>query len=121
MWYVFIIFFIEIWLLIEIGGAIGFLGTMFWFIASAMVGIFLLKTQGFRLKSQLHKLMNEGESLQDSSHELLLGLAALLLIIPGYLSDTISLLLFMPPLRVMLLNRLKNARSDTVVRLRIRK
>ena len=86
---------IELWLLITIGGDIGFLWTLFEFVLSAFLGFFLLKAQGVVFLAQLRDSFNAR-----SAHQLtrfgVQAVGALLLIIPGFLSDMIGALLVLP-------------------------
>jgi len=92
---------IEIYLFIEIGGEIGFWPTFGLVILSAAIGLTLLRHQGFatlaRLNESLENKVFPGAELFET---LCLLCAGLLLLIPGFLTDIIGLLLFLPPLRV---------------------
>ncbi|MBT4770478.1 MAG: FxsA family protein [Rhodospirillaceae bacterium] len=94
---------IEIYLFIEIGGEIGFWPTLGLIILSASIGLTLLRHQGFatlnRLNESLENKVFPGVELFET---LCLLCAGLLLLIPGFLTDTIGLLLFLPPLRMVL-------------------
>ncbi len=69
--------FIELWLLITIGGEIGALATITWIVLSAVIGVNLLRVVGFEQVSQL----------------LPRAMGAVALIIPGFLSDALGILL----------------------------
>jgi UPF0716 protein FxsA len=92
--------FLEIAGFIVVGSKIGVLATLGLIILSIFVGVFLLRLQGFGL---LQKIREETEAGRTPKRELVHGVmlffAALLLIIPGFLTDIIGLLLFIPAVR----------------------
>ena len=90
-------FLLELWLLISVGGEIGFLWTVFEFILSAMIGIMVLRLQGIMLFARIREAMQRQIQVQVNQIGLLLrGLGGMLLIIPGFLSDVIGVLLLLP-------------------------
>ena len=96
---------IEIYLLIKIGSQIGALTTIFLIFTTAIVGIYYAKYEGLNtLKSGFLQLSKN----QSPTFEMLSGaaiaFAALLLIIPGFLTDIIGFLLIFPLSRKLLFN-----------------
>lgn len=93
----------EISVFIAIGSEIGIFWTLFITIFTAIAGTFLLRNQGF---STIQKIKLEAERGQIPGNELVYGLmillAGLLLLIPGFITDAIGLLLFIPPIRQLL-------------------
>ncbi len=90
-------FLLELWLLISVGGEIGFLWTVFEFILSAMIGIMVLRLQGIMLFARIREAMQHQIQVQVNQIGLLLrGLGGIFLIIPGFLSDVIGVLLLLP-------------------------
>ncbi|KPF42957.1 FxsA family protein [Rhizobium sp. AAP43] len=83
-----------------VGSAIGVLPTLGLVILSAMLGFALLRIQGAgilqRLQDEAKRGVDPGRQLV---HAALLVVAAVLLIIPGFLGDIIGLLLFIPVVR----------------------
>ena len=98
---------IEIWLMIEIGGEIGALPTIALILATAALGVLLFRVQGMATLARVQDHLDRGEA---PVGELLSGLgllvAGLLLLIPGFLTDAIGLILFIPPLRRLLIGAL---------------
>ncbi|MCP5370451.1 MAG: FxsA family protein [Hyphomicrobiales bacterium] len=93
----------EIALFIEVGGRIGVWPTVATVIVTAMIGTALLRHQGFAT------LARAQESLARNRfpvHELFDGLclfaAGALLLTPGFLTDAVGFLLFVPPVRALL-------------------
>lgn len=93
---------IEIGLFVEIGGAIGLWPTLGWVLVSAALGIAVLRTQGREAAMQLRGGMRGIDPLSPLAHGVLKGLAGVLLILPGFLTDALGLLLLLPPVRMAL-------------------
>jgi len=103
-----VVVFIEIAGFILVGSRIGVLLTLALLLVAVLAGIFLLRAQG---KGLLQRIIQELESGRTPDREIVEGLmmvvASILLIVPGFFSDILGLLLFLPPLR-MLLQRLNS-------------
>jgi UPF0716 protein FxsA len=91
---------IEIYLLIEIGSIIGALPTVFLVVATAVIGAFLLRLQGFTTWNRLQMTLMRGEipALELAEGAVLLVCGALLLT-PGFFTDTLGFLGLFPPTR----------------------
>lgn len=91
---------IEIGLFIQIGGAIGLWPTLAVVVITAMVGTYLVKSQGRQAMAQLTGAFNE---LRDPSEPLAEGamilFAGALLLTPGFFTDAVGFALLMPPVR----------------------
>lgn len=91
---------IEIYLFIEVGSVIGAIPTILLTVASAAAGSYMLRQQGLSLLMRMRAEMDAGRV---PSHEMMHGamivFAGLMLLIPGFFTDTIGLLLFIPPVR----------------------
>lgn len=91
---------IEIYLLIKVGGWIGALPTIFLLVFTAVLGVLLLRQQGFAAVQRVRLALAQG---QIPALELLEGvlimLGGVLLLIPGFLTDILGLLLLVTPLR----------------------
>lgn len=110
---------IEIALFVQIGGAIGLGATLLWVLGTGVFGSWLIRRAGARaladLRAPLGGLRNPAEPV---AQEGLLVLAGVLLILPGFFTDALGLLLLVPPLRTALLRafgrRVATVRFDTV-------
>ena len=88
---------IEIYLMIKVGGAIGVFNTIFLIFFTAITGIFFARLEGFRaLKSGFQQLVKNEIPIYEIISVAALAFAALLLIIPGFLTDLIGFLLIIP-------------------------
>ncbi|WP_332689514.1 FxsA family protein [Devosia sp.] len=91
---------IEIAIFIKVGQTIGLLPTLALVIGAAILGGLLLRQQGVSVLTQLRSNVNSGRlpgrTIADA---MMLGLAALFLVLPGFLSDIVALALLLPPVR----------------------
>lgn len=88
---------LEVWVLFKVGERIGLANTFFALLASAVVGIGLIRTQGLFLLRNFQASLAKGETPPKSIfNSLLIFLAGGLFIFPGYISDFIALLLVLP-------------------------
>lgn len=94
----------EIATFIAVGTRIGASLTLLLVLASAVVGMWLVRTQGFATAMRAQAMLARNESPAASMLEgLALLLAGGLLILPGFLTDIAAFLLLIPPLRRWLL------------------
>ena len=88
---------IEIYLFIQIGGQIGAFNTILIILLTAVVGIYFVRLQGLNtLRSGVTQLYNNQIPIYEMMSGAALAFAALLLIIPGFATDTIGFLLILP-------------------------
>ena len=88
---------IEIYLMIKIGGALGAFNTVFLIFFTAITGIFYARLEGLNaVKSGFNQLIKNEIPIYEMISGAALAFAALLLIIPGFLTDTIGFLLIVP-------------------------
>ena len=88
---------IEIYLMIKVGGVIGALNTIFLIFFTAVTGIYFAKIAGLStLKSGLNQLVKNEIPIYEIISGAALAFAALLLILPGFLTDLIGFLLIIP-------------------------
>jgi len=98
---------IEIYLMIKIGGTIGAFNTIFLIFFTAVTGIFFARLEGFRtLRSGLQQLVQNELPIYEIISGATLAFAALLLIIPGFLTDIIGFLLIFPLTRKILIKNI---------------
>lgn len=105
---------IEIAIFIKVGQSIGLLPTLALIIGAALLGGLLLRQQGLSVLTQLRSNVNSGRMPARSiADAMMIGIAALLLVLPGFLSDFVALALLLPPVRGWIYGAL--ARRVTVV------
>lgn len=94
---------IEIALFIQIGGLIGTGTTIAIVIVTALLGSALLRWQGLKTLSDARVSLAENRLPVDSVvHGFFLVIAGAFLITPGFLTDALGFLLFVPPVRLAL-------------------
>lgn len=91
---------IEVACLVAIGGRIGVLATIAVIIGTAVLGSILLRVQGFGILARIRAEMDAGRvPSRELAHGGMIMVAGLLLMVPGFVSDALGLLLFVPALR----------------------
>ncbi len=94
---------IEIALFIKVGQWIGLWPTLALVIGAAVLGAALLRQQGLSVLTQMRSNVSAGKvpgkAIADT---MMIGMAAMLLIIPGFFTDAIALALLLPPVRAMI-------------------
>ena len=97
---------IEIYLFIKIGSQIGALNTVLLIIITAIVGIWYARYEGFNtLRSGMSQLVRNEVPLYEMISGAAIAFAALLLILPGFATDIIGILLIFPVTRKIILSK----------------
>lgn len=97
---IFLFPFVEIAGFIFVGRAIGIFPTLGLIILTAMIGAALLRIQGFSVLQRLNDDMNDdADPGRDLIHGAMIVIAGILLLIPGFVTDILGFLLFIPPIR----------------------
>ncbi|MFP3920749.1 MAG: FxsA family protein [Dichotomicrobium sp.] len=98
---------LEIVLFIEIGGLIGVAPTILIVILTAIAGSILLRLQGGAVIQRTQQALRAGEVPVDPVIDgISLMMAGALLLTPGFFTDTVGFLLFVPPFRRWLARRI---------------
>ena len=106
---------IEIYLMIKIGGAIGAFNTIFLIFFTAITGIYFAKLEGLNaIRSGINQLVKNEVPIYEIISGATLAFAALLLIIPGFLTDIVGFLLIIPFTRKMLIKNLSSKYKNKV-------
>ncbi len=100
---------IEIYLLIKIGSEIGAITTILLIFSTAIIGVYYAKYEGLNtLKSGFNQLKQNKTPTYEMLSGAAIAFAALLLIIPGFVTDLFGFLLIFPLSRKFLFNNLFN-------------
>jgi len=106
---------IEIYLFIKIGSQIGAFNTVLLILTTAVVGVAYARFEGFNtLKSGIAQLVKNEMPVYEIISGATLAFAAFLLILPGFATDFIGILLVIPFSRRILLNRFINKKKQKV-------
>ena len=88
---------IEIYLMIKIGSVIGAFNTIFLIFFTAITGIYFARLEGMNaIRSGLSQMVKNEIPIYEIISGATLAFAALLVIIPGFLTDIIGFLLIIP-------------------------
>lgn len=91
---------IEIAVFILVGGEIGVGWTIALILATAILGTILLRQQGFGVLAEIRNDVNAGRlPAQPMAHGVLIIVAGVLLLTPGFVTDALGFLLFVPGVR----------------------
>jgi|TARA_A100001388_G_scaffold268684_1_gene244082 UPF0716 protein FxsA len=100
---------IEIYLFIKIGSQIGAFNTVLLILTTAVAGVAYARYEGFNtLKSGLSQLVKNEIPVYEIISGATLAFAALLLILPGFATDIIGILLIIPFTRKVILSKFIN-------------
>ena len=97
---------IEIYLFIKVGSQIGAFNTILLIIVTAVVGLWYARFEGFNtLRSGMSQLVKNEMPLYEMISGAAIAFAALLLILPGFATDIIGILLIFPLTRKLILSK----------------
>jgi len=95
---------IEIYVMIKVGGIVGALNTILLIFFTAITGVYFAKIAGLNtLRSGLSQLIKNEIPVYEMISGAALAFAAILLILPGFITDVIGFLLIIPITRKLLI------------------
>ena len=98
---------IEIYLFIKIGSQIGAFSTILLIFITAFLGIVYARYEGFNtLKTGMSQIIKNEVPVYEIISGAALAFAALLLILPGFTTDFLGLLIIFPPTRKLILKKI---------------
>ncbi len=98
--------------MIKIGGQIGALSTVSLIFLTAIIGVYFAKLEGIKtMRSGIMNLYQNKVPVYEIISGASIAIAALLLIIPGFFSDTIGFLLLIPFTRKILISFFVNKKN----------
>lgn len=97
---------LEIYLFIKVGAEIGVFAVLIWLVGAVFLGMNILRFLGATAMLNAARQMQTGAAPAHTLADgLLKAVAAVLFIIPGFATDFLAILLFISPLRQLLLKR----------------
>lgn len=91
---------LEIAVFILVGSQIGVLATVMLVVATTIAGSLLMRLQGFGVLRQIRQTSEAGGVAgREIVHGVMILVAGFLLFVPGFITDALGLLLFIPPVR----------------------
>jgi UPF0716 protein FxsA len=98
---------IEITVLVLVGQAIGILATIGLLILASVVGVLLLRREGTRTLSSFQQAMRDRRvPAKEMVDGVMIAVAGLLILVPGFVSDVLALFLLFPPTRALVSGRM---------------
>jgi UPF0716 protein FxsA len=108
---------LELYVIVQVGQAIGAWNTIGILVLVALVGVWLTKHEGFYVLRRMRQQLDAGQVPTDELIDGCLVLAGgLLLILPGFISDAIGLIVLFPPTRALVRNVVKRRFRIVTVR-----
>jgi len=105
---------IEIYLFIKVGSQIGAFSTISLIFITAFLGIIYARYEGFNtLRSGMSQIVKNELPVYEIVSGAALAFAALLLILPGFMTDLLGLLIIFPPSRKLILKKVSNKKSHS--------
>lgn len=112
-WALLIYFFLEVIITIDLGGRIGGLNTFFEIVITAVVGVMIMINFKKAFASSLIEIMSQKISAQQVMAGNFLSLiGAMLLILPGFLSDILGILLQLELVKNSIAKRIKTVQTE---------
>ena len=98
---------LEMVVLIEVGSAIGALNTVALVFLGAFIGIQVIRQQGFSTMMKAQQKMAAGELPAGEMIEaFMIAIGGLLMVVPGFVTDFMGVMLLIPPVRKLLLKKI---------------
>ena len=103
---------IEIYLFIKVGSQIGAFNTIFLILITAFFGIVYARYEGFNtLRSGMSQIVKNEIPVYEIISGAALAFAALLLILPGFATDFLGLLIIFPPTRKLIFKKVSTKQN----------
>ena len=104
---------IEIFIMIKIGQNIGALATISLIFITAFIGIYFAKIEGINtLRSGAYNLYRNKIPIYEILSGASIAIAAMLLIVPGFITDFIGFLLLLKPTRKIIINNFLSKKNN---------
>tara|TARA_B100000780_G_scaffold2509_1_gene2148 strand:- start:804 stop:1226 length:423 start_codon:yes stop_codon:yes gene_type:complete len=105
---------IEIYLIIKVGSQIGAFSTILLIFITAFFGIIYARYEGFNtLRSGMSQIVKNELPVYEIISGAALTFAAFLLILPGFATDFIGLLIIFPPTRKLIFKKVSNKKKSS--------
>ena len=104
---------LEIYLFIKMGSQIGAFNTILLVFITAFVGVIYARYEGFNtLKSGMSQIVKNELPVYEIVSGAALAFAALLLILPGFATDLLGLLIIFPPTRKLIFKKVSTKQNN---------
>ncbi len=103
---------LEIIVMIKIGQQIGAINTVLLIFLTAIIGIYYARIEGLNtIRSGLTNLYQNKTPIYEMISGASIAIAAVLLILPGFITDTLGFILLFPVTRKLLINTMINKKN----------
>ena len=103
--------FVDLYLLIQVTGTLGFLNTLAIILLTGLVGAELIRREGRYVFRKLQTSVTGGEISRNFLEGAILVLSGLFLLSPGFVTDGIGFIMVIRPIRERLVARIMNKRQ----------
>jgi len=94
---------VELYVMVQVAGVIGALPTVVLVVALSLGGAWLMKVEGLGVLRRMQRQLNAGEMPTTGAvNGVLIVTGGLLMLVPGFVTGAIGLLLLLPPVRALL-------------------
>lgn len=104
--------FVDLYLLIQVAGSLGFWQTLAIIMLTGLVGAELIRREGRHIFRKLQTSVTGGEISRNFLEGAILVLCGLFLLSPGFITDGIGFIMVIRPIRERIVARAMNSRSD---------
>lgn len=102
--------YLEFLVFVEVADEIGGFSALALTLFTAVMGIFIIRQEGVQVLQNLKSTVDRGESpVSELIHGFFLAIAGFFFLLPGFITDTIAVLLAIGPVRAMLGNMMVDA------------
>ena len=104
---------LEIFLMIKLGSKIGALNTLLLIFLTAIIGIYFAKLEGIKtIQSGFINIYQNKAPIYEILSGASIAIAAMLLIVPGFITDFIGFLLLLKPTRKIIINNFLSKKNN---------
>jgi len=102
--------YLEFLVFVEVADEVGGLSALALTILTAILGIYIIRQEGIQVLSNLKNTVDRGESpVSELIHGFFLAIAGFFFLLPGFITDSVAILLAIAPVRAMLGNMMVDA------------
>lgn len=106
--------FVDLYLLIQVSGLMGFWTVIALVLLTGMIGAELIRREGRHVLMKLQRSVTSGEVSRNVAEGAIIVLCGLLLLTPGFLTDVIGFMLIFRPLRERIVARLVSGAGSSL-------
>ena len=108
--------YLEFLVFMKVGNEIGCFSALMLTLLTAFLGIYIIRQEGIQVLMNLKNTMDRGESpVSELVHGFFLAIAGFFFLLPGFITDSIAILLAIGPIRTIIGNMIvsENIRQQT--------